>query len=168
MVTVDETVATWQAAELDRDAAALRRCLADDVVFISPLTDAFRFRGPEQVVEVLEASWQVFEDMRWHTALGTGDTRALFFHATARGQQVEEAQLLRFDPAGLIRELTFYGRPLPGVTAVMTGIAGPLLRRQNRPLMARLLGPATAPIAFLTKVGERRVVPLADPAKARR
>ena len=50
----------------------------------------------------------------------------------------------------------------------MTGIAGPLLRRQGRPVAARLLTAATAPLARLTRMGERRIVPLADPARSRR
>lgn len=153
---------------MTKNPATARTCLAADVVFISPLTEAFRFRGPDEVVEVLEAAWEVFTDLRWHTVVGDGDTRVLFFHATANGEPVEEAQLLRFDGDGLIQELTFYGRPLPGVTAVLAGIGAPLLRRQGRPGMARLIGAATAPLALLTKVGERRLVPLADPARARR
>jgi hypothetical protein len=168
MTTVDETVATWQEASTTHDAAAVRRCLAPGVELISPLTEVFRFRGPDEVTEVLEAVWEVLTDVRWHTAVGTGSTRALFFHATARGQVVEEAQLLRFDADGRITELTLFGRPLPGVTAVMVGIGGPLLRRQGRPVVARLIGAAVAPLAVLTRVGEKRVVPLADPAKAKR
>jgi hypothetical protein len=64
--------------------------------------------------------------------------------------------------------LALFGRPLPGLTAVMTGIAGPLLGPQKRALAGRLLAAATAPLDMLTKVGERRIVPLADPATARR
>lgn len=168
MTTVDDTVATWQRASETRDPAAARRCLAPGVELISPLTEAFRFRGPDEIVEVLEAAWEVFTEIRWHTTLGTGDTRALFLYATARGEPVEEAQLLRFDGAGLITELTFYGRPLPGVTAVMAGIGGPLLRRQGRPVAARLIAAAVAPLAVLTRVGEKRIVPFADPARAKR
>jgi hypothetical protein len=164
---VDETVALWQAAEKDRDAKALRRCLAPDVVFISPLTNAFRFRGPDQVCDVLEAAWDVVEDVRWHTVVGDGDTRVLIFHATAAGEKVEEAQLLRFDADGLIVEMTYYGRPLPGVTAVMTGLTGPMMRRQGRPAMGRFLKAATAPLAYITKLGERQIVPLADPKKSK-
>lgn len=169
MATVDETVENWQRAAENRDVALLRQCLAPDVVLISPLTAAFRFRGPDELCEVFEAAWDgVLTDIRFHTVLGDGAARALFFNALAGGEEVEEAQLLRFDGTGLIREMTLFGRPLPGLTAVLTGIAGPLLVRQNRPLMARALGAATAPLALLTKVGERRLVPLADPAKARR
>jgi hypothetical protein len=165
---VDETVAAWKRAAGTGDVALLRRCLAPGVVMISPLTAAFRFRGPDEVCEVFAAAWEgALADIRWHTAVGDGDVRALFFHARAKGEEVEEAQLLRFED-GLVTELTLYGRPLPGVTAVMTGIAGPLLRRQGRPLMARLFGAATAPLAAMTRLGEKRLVPLADPARTRR
>lgn len=169
MPSVDETVATWKRAAETRDVALVRRSVAPDVVMISPLTRAFRFEGPDELCEVLEAAWDgVITNLRWHTEVGDGDTRALFFYAEARGEEVEEAQLLRFDANGLIRELTLFGRPLPGLTAVMTGIAGPLLRRQKRPFAGRLIGAATAPLALLTKLGEQRVVPLADPARAKR
>jgi hypothetical protein len=168
VTTADETVAIWQQASRDKDVDLLRRCLAQSVVMISPLTAAFRFRGPDELCQVFEAAWEVLTDLRFHTGVGDERTRALFFHATAGGQPVEEAQLLRFDGDGLVTELTLYGRPLPGVTAVMTGIAGPLLRRQGRPVAARLLTAATAPLALLTRVGERRIVPLADPARSRR
>jgi hypothetical protein len=165
---VDETVATWQRANQTHDLAAARRCLAPGVELISPLTEAFRFRGPDEVTEVLAAAWEVVTDVRWHTALGDDSARALFFHARARGEVVEEVQLLRFDAAGLVTEMTFFGRPLPGLTAVMAGIGGPLLRRQGRPLAGRLISAAVAPLAAMTKLGERRIVPFADPRKARR
>src|SRR5687768_11146410 len=50
------------------------------------------------------------------------------------------AQLLRLNPDGLIREITFFGRPLPALTEVMAGIGPRLLRRQRRPGLARLVG----------------------------
>lgn len=168
MTTVDGTVAAWLAAAEAGNAEGARRCLAADVVVISPLTAMFRFHGPDQVCDMLASAYEVLEGLRVHTQVGDGDTRALFFHGTARGQVVEEAQLLRFDADGLIRELTLFGRPLPGVTAVLSGIGGPLLRRQGRPLMARLLGAATAPLAAVTRLAEKRLVPLADPARSRR
>lgn len=167
MTTVDETLAAWRAAAEAGDAEGARRCLAADVTVISPLTAVFRFHGPDQVTDMLASAYEVLEDLRVHTEVGDGDTRALFFHGSARGQVIEEAQLLRFDADGLVRELTLFGRPLPGVTAVMSGIGGPLLRRQGRPVMARLLGGAIAPLAALTRFGEKRLVPLADPARSR-
>jgi hypothetical protein len=168
VTTVDETVAAWRAAAEAGDAEAARRCVSADVEVVSPLTAAFRFHGPDQLRDMLAAAFQVLPDLRVHTEVGDGDTRVLFFHGTIDGLPVEEAQLLRFDADGLVRELTIFGRPLPALTAVLTGIGGPLLRRQGRPVLGRLIGAATAPLAALTRIGEKRLVPLADPARSRR
>jgi ketosteroid isomerase-like protein len=163
----DQTAAAWRAAIESGDAAAATACLAPDVQVISPLTAEFRFSGPAQVGDMLAAAYEVIKDIRVHTEVGTGDTRALFFYASVAGQPLEEAQLLRFDEAGRIRELTLFGRPLPAGTAVMARIGPKLLRRPGRPGMGRLIGIAVAPIAALTRLGEKRLVPLADPNRAR-
>jgi ketosteroid isomerase-like protein len=164
----DRTTAAWRAAYERGDLEAATGCLAPGVEVISPLTAEFRFRGTEQVRDMLAAAFEVLNDIRFHTEVGAGDTRAIFFRARARGQELEEAQLLRFDDAGLIRELTLFGRPLPGLTAAMADIGPRLLRRQQRPGLARVIGLATAPLAAMTRLGEKRLVPLADPGRARR
>ena len=64
MTSVDETVAFWQQAIRDKDIDLFRRCLAPDVVMISPLTAAFRFRGPDQLCQVFEAGWEVLSGHR--------------------------------------------------------------------------------------------------------
>ena len=46
------TIAAWRAAGESGDAEAAGRCLAPEIELISPLTAAFRFRGPAQVTEV--------------------------------------------------------------------------------------------------------------------
>jgi len=50
-----------------------------------------------------------------------------------------------------------------GLTAVMAAIGPVMLKRRRRPALARLIGAATAPLALLTRTGEKRIVPLADP-----
>jgi len=126
-------VAAWRAAGERGDAAAATGCLAEDVVLISPLTAQFRFHGRDEIRPVLETAFEVFRDLRFHTEVGDADTRALFFYAKVGRDEVEEAQLLRLDAAGHIRELTLFGRPLPVVTAVMADLGPRLLRRQGRP-----------------------------------
>ncbi|MFB9237317.1 nuclear transport factor 2 family protein [Plantactinospora siamensis] len=164
----EETVAAWRAAGELGDAEAAARCLSADVELISPLTAQFRFHGPDEIREMLTAAFEVIEDIRFHTAVGEGDTRALFYHARAGGERVEEAQLLRLDRDGHIREITLFGRPLPALTAVLAGIGPRLLRRQSRPALARVVSLASAPLARLTRLGDRRLVPLGDPRRGRR
>jgi len=80
--------------------------------------------------------------------------------------QIEEAQLLRLNDDGQIQELTLFGPPLPGLTAVMAGIGPALLRRLGQATLAPLVGAAVAPLATLTRLGERYLVPLGDPSRS--
>lgn len=81
---------------------------------------------------MLAAVFDVVSDVRCHTVVGDRETRAMFFTGRCGMEQFEEAQLLHFDSEGLIRELTLFGRPIPGVTAVMAEIGARLVRRQVR------------------------------------
>ena len=157
------TTASWRAAGESRDAGLATRCLADEVQAISPLTARFRFRGRDQVGDMLIAAFEVIDTIRYHTEVGDESTRALFYYGHCGREDFEEAQLLRFNDEGLIVELTLFGRPLPGLTAVMAAIGPVMLKRRRRPALARLIGAATAPLALLTRTGEKRIVPLADP-----
>jgi hypothetical protein len=159
------TIAAWRAAGEAGDATAAGRCLAPEVEMISPLTAAFRFHGPDQVTTVLAAAFEVIHGIRFHTELGVGDTWSLFYHARAGRDPLEEAQLLRLNDAGMIRELTFFGRPLPALTQVMAGIGPRLLRRQGQPGLARLVGLATGPLNAMTHSGERTIMPRAAPRR---
>ena len=159
------TITHWRTAGERGDAAAATACLAPEVEMISPLTAQFRFHGPSEVADVLASAFEVIHDIRYHTQVGQGDTWALFYHGTARREPVEEAQLLRLDAAGLIREITFFGRPLPALTEVMAGIGPRLLRRQRRPVFARMVGLATAPLNAMTRLGERTIVSRAAPVR---
>lgn len=163
LTTTETTAAAWRAAEEAGDADAAAACLAEQVVFISPLTAEFRFHGRAQVHDVLTAAFEVFSDVRCHTEVGDQATRVLFFHGMVGNQPVEEAQLLRFDEAGLISEMTFFGRPLPALTEVLAQLGPKLVRRQGRRGLAAVIGAATKPLAVLTRLGERRLVPLANP-----
>lgn len=162
MPTIAETTAAWRRAGEARDPAATADCLATDVQLVSPLTAAFRFTGREQVTDMLRAAFTVIDNISYHTEIGDDATRALFYCGRCRGQDFEEAQLLRFDDLGHIQELTLFGRPLPGMTAVLRGI-GPQLLRKKRPLLARIVGFAATPLDALSRTGERRLLPLGDP-----
>ena len=164
---IDTTTAAWRTAGERGDGEAAAACLAENVVAISPLTAAFRFEGREQVREMLLAAVQVFGDVRYHTEVGDERTRALFMTGRAGREQFEEAQLLRFDDDGRIVELTLFGRPLPALTQVLSTIGPLLVRRQGRPGLARVIKAATAPLHAVTRLGEKTLVPLADPSRPR-
>ena len=163
-----DVVTAWRTACEQGDSDAAVRCLAADDVVVSPLTALFQFTGRDQAMGLVAAALELLSDVRFHTEVGDGPTRTLFLRAGVGREQLEMAQLLRLDDAGLIRELTLFGRPLPALTALMAGLGPRLLRRGGRPGLGRVLGAATVPLAVLSRVGEQRLVPLADPNRPRR
>ena len=165
-VTVQDVVARWRAAGESGDAEAAAACLGDDAVLISPLTDRFRFVGRDQVTDVLTAAFSVMQGIRFHTEVRDDHLVALFARAHIGRQDVEEAQLLRLDAHGLITELTIFGRPLPALTGLMAALGPTLARNQGRRTLAAFLAFATTPLHGMARLGERRVVPLAEPGSA--
>ena len=164
---VESTIAAWRTAGENADVTAAMMCLATDVEVVSPLTAQFRFQGQAQVADMLASAFEVIHDIRFHTEVGHGDTWALFYYGRAGRVTVEEAQLLRLNSDGLIRHVTLFGRPLPALTEVMAGIGPRLLRRQHQPVLARLVTLAVTPLNAMTRMGERILLPKADPNRRR-
>jgi hypothetical protein len=162
-ISEQDIVSQWCAAGEQGDAGKAARCLAPGVELISPLTEQFRFVGLEQVRELLHAAFAVIDDIQFHTRVGIGETQAVFYRAHLGQQVLEEAQLLRLDSAGLIREITLFLRPLPALTGLMSTLGPALARQQDRPGLARFLTASTAPLHVMTRLGEHQVVPLAAP-----
>src|ERR1700727_2262132 len=106
---------------------------------------------------------RALDETRLHTEVGDDRTRALFYRARCGKQALEEAQLLRLNHDGLITEITLFGRPLPGLTAVMRRIVPLILGRQGKSHLGAVLGAATVPLHAITTSGEQRLVPLASP-----
>jgi hypothetical protein len=159
----DQTIAQWRQAAENHDATQAIACLADNAVLISPLTAQFTFDGRDRVADVMIAAFKVIDDIRFHTEVGDDRTRALFYYGRCGRQALEEAQLIRLNHEGLITEITLFGRPLPGLTAVMRRIVPLILGRQGRSQLGSVLGVAATPLHAITASGEQRLVPLADP-----
>jgi hypothetical protein len=163
----DQTIAQWRRAAENHDAGQAIACLAGHAVLISPLTAQFTFDGRDRVADVLIAAFQVIDDIRFHTEVGDDRTRALFYRARCGRQTLEEAQLIRLNHDGLLTEITLFGRPLPGLTAVMRRIVPLILGRQGRSQLGSVLGVAAAPLHAITTSGEQHLVPLASPYRPR-
>jgi ketosteroid isomerase-like protein len=161
------TVASWRAASERGDVDAAVACLSRDVVLSSPLTEQFRFEGPDQLRDFLASAFTAVEDIRFHTETGQGDTYALVYLARVGTQPFEEAQLLRLDDEARIREITLFGRPMPALTALMISAGSELARRQGRRGVAALMRASAAPVHAMVTFGDRRVVPLTRPAARR-
>lgn len=159
------TIANWRAAAENADADAAVACLSPDVVLSSPLTEKFRLEGSEELSDFLTEAFTAIEDIHFHTQTGEGDTYALAYRARIGTEPFEEVQLLKFDGAGRISEISLYGRPMPALTALMITLGPKLARRQGRRGLAALLRTTSAPIHSMVSFGDRRIVPRTQPRK---
>jgi hypothetical protein len=103
----------FRAAVEARDLDAMLACLADDVVFRSPVV--FKpYQGRDAVAPLLFAVSRVFEDFRYVREIGASDGRdhALVFEARVGDRELEGCDFLHTDPAGLVDELVVMVRPL--------------------------------------------------------
>jgi hypothetical protein len=109
--------APFRRAVEARDLDAMVAALGDDVVFRSPVV--FKpYEGRAAVGMILAAVLETFEDFRYIDELGGDDVHALLFTARVGDRSLDGIDLLRFDDAGLIRELTVMIRPLSGLNAL--------------------------------------------------
>jgi SnoaL-like domain len=108
----------FKAAALAGDEAAIAEVLADEVVFRSPAV--FKpYEGREATLVVLRAVSRVFEDFRYEDRFAGEDGEVLLFSARVGDRELNGIDLLRFDDAGKVRELTVMIRPLSGLTALV-------------------------------------------------
>lgn len=161
------TVGTFQLAAATRDIDLAMSTLADDVVLHSPLTDRFTFNGKEDLRRLFETAYEKFDGLSYDTAIGDGRRRVLIGGGHVGGQRFDETLLLTLDDHGKIAELTLFIRPLPGLTAVMAALGPALARRNGRSrLTANVLRVMAAPLAAVTRAGDRAGIRLALPRAA--
>lgn len=165
--TVADVAAAWANAYTTHDVESAVAQLAPSVTAISPLTEAFRFSGRAQVESMLRAQFDVIQDAAVHTTIVGTAVISMYFRAACAGVAFEENQLLRTGEDGLITELTLFGRPLPGLVQVMSRIGPELCRRQNRRVLGMAVAATSLPLAGMVKSGDRLLVPLAAPDRAR-
>ena len=105
-----------KAAE-SKDFSAFEEIFAEDVVFRSPAV--FKpYEGRGAVALLLATVSEVFEDFRYTDQVETGDTAMLAFSARVGDRELDGVDLLRFDGAGRVREMSVYIRPLSGLNAL--------------------------------------------------
>ncbi|MEO3868175.1 nuclear transport factor 2 family protein [Nonomuraea sp. B12E4] len=153
------TLAYRQAGEA-HDLDALIATLSDDVTFHSPLSGTASFQGKEQVRELFASVFRVLSRMRYQTDVGDDRTRALTATALLGRMELHEAALVHLDDDGLIRDITMWIRPLPALTAMMAALGPDLARATGKPGLPLLVGAAVKPLAAMTRLGDRTLVPL--------
>lgn len=75
-MTRPTVIDTWETADRRQDLAVMRSLLASEVRLISPLTDAFAFEGPDEVMAVFESAFELLDDITIHKVTGAGPCMA--------------------------------------------------------------------------------------------
>ncbi|MDH6244324.1 nuclear transport factor 2 family protein [Mycobacterium sp. OTB74] len=102
-----------------RDAVAMEACLADNVVFTSPV--AFKpYPGKPITAAILRGVLRVFEDFRYVREINDSEnaSHALVFEATVAGKKITGCDFIHVDADGLIDDFMVMVRPLSGATAL--------------------------------------------------
>lgn len=118
---------SFRKAVESRDLDAIVAHFTEDAVLHSPVT-FHPFEGREAIRTLLGILLEVFGDFHYTDELASGDgaTHALVFRARVGEREVEGLDLLRFDGAGRIRDLTVMVRPRSALEALL-GEVGPRL-----------------------------------------
>ncbi|WP_257429540.1 nuclear transport factor 2 family protein [Nocardioides carbamazepini] len=107
----------FRAAVEARDVAAMRACLADDVVFRSPVAHK-PYLGKAITGAILANVIEVFQDFRYVRELSDDAGHALVFEATVDGLQLTGCDFLVLDADGLITDFMVMVRPLKAAQAL--------------------------------------------------
>ncbi|UUW87285.1 nuclear transport factor 2 family protein [Pimelobacter simplex] len=115
-------MSAFRAAVEARDVEAMRACLAEDVVFRSPVAHK-PYPGKAITGAILAHVIEVFEDFRYVRELGDDTGHALVFEATVGGLELTGCDFLVLDEDGLITEFMVMVRPLKAAQALAEAMA---------------------------------------------
>ncbi|SEB26396.1 MULTISPECIES: nuclear transport factor 2 family protein [unclassified Mycobacterium] len=106
------------------DGEAMAACLADDVVFTSPV--AFKpYPGKPITAAILRGVMRVFEDFRYIREINDPEnhSHALIFETKVGGKTINGCDFIHVNDEGLIDEFTVMVRPLSGAQALSEAMA---------------------------------------------
>jgi hypothetical protein len=158
----EQSLHPFEAAVQAHDLAALEAALAPDATLISPITSRFRFEGRREVTDLMSVVLDTLHDFEVVHQFGTGDQLAVAWRARVGGQDIDGVDMLKLDAHGRVRGITLLVRPLPGLATLTSALVIRMARRRPRArLVVALI--LTAPLALLTRSGERFVAYLVRP-----
>src|SRR5271165_7655349 len=120
-----------EVASHNHDVEAVIGCFSSDIVIRSPITQRVRFEGIEQASELFRQVFRVISDIRFYETIGDDRNQVVFWRGRVRRNYIEEANLLRFDERGLVKEMTVFMRPVPGLLALAVELASSLAGRRS-------------------------------------
>ena len=151
-----------RAAMEARDRAAVLDAFGEDAVLRSPLTPSLVFTGRDQLAAIIDVLLDALEDLAYSDELIGDDTAVLLGTMQLGGVSVNFTDHLKLRPDGKIGEMTVFFRPLPATAAAMRVIGAGLGRRKSK-RRGRTISALVAPLAFMTRAGDRLGVRLLKP-----
>ena len=112
--------AAFRAAIESHDLEQLISLFREDAVLHSPIT--FQpFEGKTAIRRLLGIIFEVFESFRYTDELDAADgmTKILVFRTSVQGREIEGIDMVRFDEAGMVRDLTVMVRPRSGLEKLL-------------------------------------------------
>jgi hypothetical protein len=141
-----------------RDLEMLREALAPEVVLHSPIFSV-AFEGADELVDLYDVLFKVFGELSY-TVESSGNPQIFAWKTEVGGELVEGADIVRYDDAGKIAEITVMMRPLRGIAAFLDK-AGPMMaakQSRGRATLMRAMGPPpSAVMRMLAALGPRMV-----------
>ncbi len=120
-----------RAAEA-HDSVAVIALFSPDIIVRSPITQLIRFEGYDQVSDLFERIFKVISDIQFYETIGEGtNNQVIFWKGRVGSEYLEEANLIRLDDQGRIREMTVFMRPIPGLLALASVLAPSLATRRG-------------------------------------
>lgn len=113
---------SFRAAVEAGDVAAMQACLADDVVFRSPVAHK-AYPGKPITAAILAHVIEVFSDFRYVRELGDDTGHALVFEAKVGDLELTGCDFLVLDDDGLITDFMVMVRPLKAAQALAEAMA---------------------------------------------
>ncbi|UCE86848.1 MAG: nuclear transport factor 2 family protein [Deltaproteobacteria bacterium] len=118
----DGFLAEWHRIVAERDKAALRQVLADDVTLGAPPYWT-KLQGRELVQHLLGIIIETIEGFTYHREWCSGDEFALEFTGRVGERELQGIDLISVDASGKIRNLDVLMRPVNAVVALREIVA---------------------------------------------
>jgi hypothetical protein len=120
------TESAFRTAVESGDPDRLAAVLHPDVEFHSPAVHR-PYLGRDAAMAVLRAVFLVLADFRYVDAVRTGDREVLRFAARVGDREVDGVDLVRYDDAGAVVDLTVMIRPMSALHAVAEAVGNRLV-----------------------------------------
>jgi ketosteroid isomerase-like protein len=154
-MSVSTTLTALRSAGERGDADAVAALLAPDVVFHSPMTDAIRFEGADEVTALHRDIFAVLDDIDTGEPVGVGDTGSFSFRARVRGVELEAHNVVRCNEAGKIVDMKVFIRPLPGLATLFATLPPRVSARRRGRVRGALVAILAQPLAFALRSADR-------------